>query len=100
MRSRETAATATRQAFQPFAAPLRGSDYAELTRQVRQAGLMDRRPGRRLSRILVRWQAYLFFPLLLGEASSLHVASIRALAGRAGRRRPAEVALLAVCNRM
>jgi len=52
--------------------------------------------GRGLSRLLVRWQAYLFFPLLLGEAASLHVASVRALAGRAGRRRPAEVVLLAV----
>jgi fatty acid desaturase len=52
--------------------------------------------GRGVSRILVRWQAYLFFPLLLAEAASLHVASIRALAGRAGRRRPAEVVLLAV----
>jgi fatty acid desaturase len=52
--------------------------------------------GRGLSRVLVRWQAYLFFPLLLGEAASLHVASVRALAGRAGRRRPAEAVLLAV----
>jgi fatty acid desaturase len=52
--------------------------------------------GRGLARILFRWQAYLFFPLLLGEAASLHVASIHALAGRAGRRRPAEAALLAV----
>jgi fatty acid desaturase len=46
-----------------------------------------------LSRIIFRFQAYLFFPMLLGEAASLHVASIRALAGR-GRRRPAEVVLL------
>jgi fatty acid desaturase len=53
-------------------------------------------PARGLSRILVRWQAYLFFPLLLGEGISLHVASIRALAGRDGRRRRAEVILLAV----
>jgi fatty acid desaturase len=53
-------------------------------------------PARGLSRILVRWQAYLFFPLLLGEAISLHVASIRALAGRDGRRRRAEVILLGV----
>jgi fatty acid desaturase len=51
---------------------------------------------RGLSKILVRWQAYLFFPLLLGEAVALHVASIRALTGRAGRRRPAEVVLLTV----
>ena len=52
--------------------------------------------GRGLARILFRWQAYLFFPLLLGEAASLHGASIRALAGRAGRRRPAEIVLFAV----
>jgi len=52
--------------------------------------------SRGLSRILFRCQAYLFFPLLLGEAISLHVASIRALAGRLGRHRPAEVILLAV----
>jgi fatty acid desaturase len=51
---------------------------------------------RGLSRILVRWQAYLFFPLLLGEAASLHVAGIRALAGRTALRRPAEAILLAV----
>ena len=52
--------------------------------------------GRGLARILFRWQAFLFFPLLLGEAASLHGSSIRALAGRAGRRRPAEVVLFAV----
>jgi fatty acid desaturase len=52
--------------------------------------------GRGLFRILFRWQAYLFFPLLLGEAISLHVASIHALAGRLGRHRPAEVILLAL----
>jgi len=47
-----------------------------------------------LSRILYRCQAYLFFPMLLGEAASLHVASVRALIDRADRRRPAEVILL------
>jgi fatty acid desaturase len=52
--------------------------------------------GRGLVRILFRCQGYLFFPLLLGEAVSLHVASIRALAGEMGRRRPAEAILLAV----
>ncbi len=46
-------------------------------------------------RFLFRWQAYLFFPLLLGEAFSLHVAGIRAAAGRAGRRPVAEAILLA-----
>jgi fatty acid desaturase len=50
----------------------------------------------RLYRIIFRCQAYLFFPMLLGEAASLHVASIRALAGRGSRRRPAEVVLLAL----
>jgi fatty acid desaturase len=52
------------------------------------------RGSRGLYRILFRCQAYLFFPLLLAEAASLHVASIRALAGRAGRRRIAEIVLL------
>ena len=50
--------------------------------------------SRGLSRIIFRCQAYLFFPMLLGEAASLHVASIRALAGRGSRRRPAEAVLL------
>ena len=53
------------------------------------------RVSRGLLGFLFRWQAYLFFPLLLGEAFSLHAASIRALAGRAGRRRLAELILLA-----
>jgi fatty acid desaturase len=47
-----------------------------------------------LSRIIFRCQAYLFFPMLLGEAASLHVASVKALAERGGRRRPAEIVLL------
>ncbi len=51
--------------------------------------------GRGVSGFMLRWQAYLFFPLLLAEGISLHVASIRALASRAGRRRRTEVALLA-----
>jgi fatty acid desaturase len=50
--------------------------------------------SRGLSRTIFRFQAYLFFPMLLGEAASLHVASIKALAGRADRRRPAEAVLL------
>ena len=53
------------------------------------------RASRGLSRLVFRYQAYLFFPLLLGEAASLHVASIRALASRRSRGRPAEAALLA-----
>ena len=52
------------------------------------------RTSRGLSRVLFRYQAYLFFPLLLGEAVSLHVASVRAVVSRASRR-PAEAALLA-----
>ena len=52
--------------------------------------------GRRLARLVYRYQAYLFFPMLLGEAISLHAASIRALVSRTSRRRPAEAALLAV----
>jgi fatty acid desaturase len=52
--------------------------------------------SRGLSRMVFRYQAYLFFPLLLGEAVSLHVASIRALASRRSRGRPAEAALLAI----
>src|SRR5262249_37148502 len=51
-------------------------------------------PG--LSRMAVRCQAQHFFPLLLGEAASLHAASIRALASRGSRGRPAEAALLAI----
>jgi fatty acid desaturase len=53
------------------------------------------RDSRGLSRMLFRSQAYLFFPLLLGEAFSVHVASIRALVSRASHGRPAEAALLA-----
>jgi fatty acid desaturase len=51
--------------------------------------------SRGLASILFRCQAYLFFPLLLGEAANLHVASIRALASRSTRNRVAEIALLA-----
>src|SRR5262249_16394267 len=48
MRSPEGAAAAVRPPFQPPAAPIppasvRGSDYAELSRLVRQAGLLERR---------------------------------------------------------
>ena len=48
-----------RQAFRPSAsaqttaAPQRGSDYAQLSRQVRQAGLLERRPGRYVWKITV-----------------------------------------------
>jgi fatty acid desaturase len=54
------------------------------------------RASRGLSRMMFRYQAYLFFPLLLGEAVSVHVASISALARPDSRGRPAEAALLAL----
>jgi fatty acid desaturase len=53
------------------------------------------RTSRRAARLMFRYQAYLFFPMLLLEAFSLHVASIRALAGRSSRYRAWETALLA-----
>ncbi len=47
MRSPEARAASLWQQSQPdsAAAPRRGSAYAELSRQVRRAGLLDRRPG-------------------------------------------------------
>ena len=50
---------------------------------------------RAVTRLMFRCQAYLFFPLLLGEAISIHVSSIRALGHRAPRYRLAETVLLA-----
>ena len=52
--------------------------------------------SRGLARLVFRYQAYLFFPLLLGEAVNLHVASARALTRRAARRRSWERALITV----
>ena len=52
--------------------------------------------SRGLARLVFRYQAYLFFPLLLGEAVNLHVASVRALTRRAARRRSWEGALITV----
>ena len=52
--------------------------------------------SRGLSRLIFRYQAYLFFPLLLLEGIALHVASARALTGPESRHRPAEAGLLAV----
>jgi fatty acid desaturase len=49
-----------------------------------------------VARLMYRNQAYLFFPLLLLEAISLHVASIRTLASRDARQRSWEAVLLAV----
>ena len=45
---------------------------------------------------MFRYQAYLFFPLLLLEAVNLHVASVRALSRRAARHRFWEKALITV----
>src|SRR5258708_34650160 len=56
MRSRGTAASAPPQSFQPSDTPSassRGSDYAQLSRQIRQAGLMERQSGRYAWRITV-----------------------------------------------
>ena len=52
--------------------------------------------SRGVSRIVFRCQAFLFVPMLLGEAFSVHVASIRALSSRARQHRLAETVLLAV----
>jgi fatty acid desaturase len=54
------------------------------------------RASRGLARVVFRFQAYLFFPMLLLEAASLHAASIRALARRASGNRAWERGLLAV----
>ena len=54
------------------------------------------RASRGLARLVFRYQAYLFFPLLLLEAVNLHVASVRALTRRAARRRSWERALITV----
>jgi fatty acid desaturase len=54
------------------------------------------RASRGLARLAFRYQAYLFFPLLLLEAVSLHVASVQALARRAGHHRSWESALLTI----
>jgi len=54
------------------------------------------RTSRGLARLAFRFQAYLFFPMLLLEAVSLHTSSIRALASRAARYRAWEVALLVI----
>ncbi|HEY2312294.1 MAG TPA: acyl-CoA desaturase [Streptosporangiaceae bacterium] len=52
--------------------------------------------ARGLARMVYRCQAYLFFPMLLGEALSIHAASIRALTNRANGRQRAEAILLAL----
>ena len=60
----------------------------DITMKVLAFTATQARASRGLSRLMFRYQAYLFFPLLLGEAVSLHVASIRALATRRSRGRP------------
>jgi fatty acid desaturase len=54
------------------------------------------RAGRGVARLVFRCQAYLFFPLLPGEAVSLHVASVQALTRRSSRHRFWERALITV----
>ena len=54
------------------------------------------RAGRGLLRLAFRFQAFLFFPLLLLEGVSLHAASIRALVSRGPRHRAWEGGLLGV----
>jgi fatty acid desaturase len=52
--------------------------------------------SRGLSRLVFRLQAYLFFPMLLLEAVSLHASGIRALTSRAARYRAWEATLLTI----
>jgi fatty acid desaturase len=52
------------------------------------------RGSRGLARLVYRYQAYLFFPMLLGEAISLHTSSICALTSREARHRSPETALI------
>ena len=54
------------------------------------------RASRGWSRAVFRYQAYLFFPMLIGEALSVHVAGVRSLASRDSGARPAEAALLGI----
>jgi fatty acid desaturase len=53
------------------------------------------RTRRGLGRWVCRWQAYLFFPMLLLEALNLHLASLRALRRQSGKSRWVEGSLLA-----
>ncbi|HEX3492338.1 MAG TPA: acyl-CoA desaturase [Streptosporangiaceae bacterium] len=65
-------------------------DIAVLAFSSAQAGAR-----RGLGRLVIRYQAWLFFPLLLLEAVALHVSSVKDVT-QAGRRRPWEAALLAI----
>jgi fatty acid desaturase len=68
----------------------------DITMKVLAFTATQARASRGLPRMAFRYQAYLFFPLLLGEAISVHAASIRALASRDFRRSAGEAALLAI----
>jgi hypothetical protein len=121
----DSAVGAASRAGVPAALPATGpgSDYAQLSRTVKRAGLLRRRPvyyslkiglnlvllqigrdpdiggraisftpgqiqaRRRLGAWLGRYQARLFFPMLLLEGLHLHIASVRALLGRSGKAR-------------
>jgi fatty acid desaturase len=52
--------------------------------------------GRGAARMVFRYQAYLFFPMLLLEAVSLHISSVRALTRRAARHRSWERVLITI----
>jgi fatty acid desaturase len=54
------------------------------------------RARRGLAKLLARYQAYLFFPMLLGEAVHLHAASVRALLRGTVRHAPVEAGLLLI----
>ncbi|HEV3358824.1 MAG TPA: acyl-CoA desaturase [Pseudonocardiaceae bacterium] len=54
------------------------------------------RASRGIARLIGRWQAFLFFPLLTLEGVNLHVSSVRALRRPALRHRGIEAALLAI----
>jgi fatty acid desaturase len=52
--------------------------------------------SRGMARALYRWQAYLFFPLLLGEGFGLHASGLRSVATRSALRQPVEPILMTV----
>ncbi len=114
----ETAVRQRPRSIPSLLATQRGSEYARLSRQIKQAGLRERRPGSPSGRSRPppccwppdglpsswratrggsrRWPCYLFFPPLLLEAISLHVASISALTSRPARRWSWEAVLLGI----
>jgi fatty acid desaturase len=56
------------------------------------------RARRGLARVMARYQAYLFFPMLLGEAVHLHAASVRALLHGKVRHKRVEALLLLLAH--